>query len=951
MVVIFVKLATGKNHGMDISLQQNVLDLKTLLNAQFGYGIKQQKILFSGRVLGDEESLADCSITKECSVQLFLSKPWNEDQKSEKEETKPSNIGGEWQVVPEELDSEGNNGSKMLDFGEMVLVQLLSAVVHRAKKKKIPLKPYAVLVVGSNSARSSSIQGRELFGFLLGQCTILRILLFNHDMYTMDSLIGRRDVNLNNLLLATNTDVEVAFGTFTLKLRLRKCTLVSPSHSKILTALMSTERSWTLNDLSHFGVTLRQLTGEEAWVNSKNRNPVIDYLIGAVVSKNMTWTPASLKRIESILMNQSYLHTPGEPTTQLWFSGLRFSSSDSGISPQVFLAGIQQYDISPKHVYIGKTRPVSFAMVEFKTIRDSIVIFSMFQHKTLGSNKCIVGFGQKQRLTEEQLLHISMAGFLNIHLEDDQGGSWTCFWCFLIKSKIHVHKSPQYVEEEFSIDVCDCAVIRAERNLLEVHLHTEGRSFFIHCINKSEVEQWCSALKFAALGQQTPIGESSRYKIDCLRCSTKVCLENSYVLDTSTNFSCINCLRKDVLTYIDNESIQALSSDFSIRDLRDLLGDDEFNHYLDVAVTTLVATDEHYVTCPDCGSTWEFQEGGIEDAPNFESVIGIDNRSLTSKSQCHFLSHRVCCRECGTSFCRSCREIGYHAGFDCVDYAMYKNARHCRYCSIALMPDTIGKNPPSISLEDICNNSLCLQKRDRACLHMLPCGHPCPGIRNDQRCMPCLYPNCEAYLKEMHQTCNDFCNICFTENLGANPCIQLDCGHIFHHRCINRKLEEKWSSPRIEFGFINCPLCKIRISHPMIDLSEMQTLHRELEKQTYDLMIEEQLLNEDELQDAHNEYYQNPCGFGLYKKLAFYTCHQCKKPYYGGMAQCLDGLEEVKETDFICSACSGIGAESCVKHGKDFVVYKCKFCCSVSQFKVRHISVKNAMIDKKITII
>ena len=52
------------------------------------------------------------------------------------------------------------------------------------------------------------------------------------------------------------------------------------------------------------------------------------------------------------------------------------------------------------------------------------------------------------------------------------------------------------------------------------------------------------------------------------------------------------------------------------------------------------------------------------------------------------------------------------------------------------------------------------------------------------------------------------------------------------------------------------------------------------------------------------------------------------------MVQCLDGLEQINAKDFICSACSGIGADSCVQHGKEYIVYKCRFCCSVSQFKV-----------------
>jgi E3 ubiquitin-protein ligase MYCBP2 len=34
----------------------------------------------------------------------------------------------------------------------------------------------------------------------------------------------------------------------------------------------------------------------------------------------------------------------------------------------------------------------------------------------------------------------------------------------------------------------------------------------------------------------------------------------------------------------------------------------------------------------------------------------------------------------------------------------------------------------------------------------------------------------------------------------------------------------------------------------------------------------------------------------------------------------------------LCSACSGLGAEECPKHGKDFIQYKCRFCCGFGTF-------------------
>ena len=75
----------------------------------------------------------------------------------------------------------------------------------------------------------------------------------------------------------------------------------------------------------------------------------------------------------------------------------------------------------------------------------------------------------------------------------------------------------------------------------------------------------------------------------------------------------------------------------------------------------------------------------------------------------------------------------------------------------------------------------------------------------------------------------------------------------------------------------------------------------------------------------------NPVGYGM-NKLSFYNCFVCHKPYYGGLARCMDGLQNVNESDFICPACSGIGLDSCQVHGKDYMVYKCRFCCKVANY-------------------
>merc|ERR1712176_1518690 len=111
-------------------------------------------------------------------------------------------------------------------------------------------------------------------------------------------------------------------------------------------------------------------------------------------------------------------------------------------------------------------------------------------------------------------------------------------------------------------------------------------------------------------------------------------------------------------------------------------------------------------------------------------------------------------------------------------YEVYLNADKCRFCATALMPDGIGLDPPSPALALVCNNAICLEKRALACRRTLPCGHPCGGTHGEEHCVSCLEPECanKFECRSVHctQSKEDYCAICFTEELGEAPCIELD---------------------------------------------------------------------------------------------------------------------------------------------------------------------------------
>ena len=54
------------------------------------------------------------------------------------------------------------------------------------------------------------------------------------------------------------------------------------------------------------------------------------------------------------------------------------------------------------------------------------------------------------------------------------------------------------------------------------------------------------------------------------------------------------------------------------------------------------------------------------------------------------------------------------------------------------------------------------------------------------------------------QSGDDLCNICWTDELTAAPCVRLACGHLFHYHCARDQLSKKWPSPCISFQFADC---------------------------------------------------------------------------------------------------------------------------------------------------
>ncbi|XP_058468268.1 E3 ubiquitin-protein ligase highwire isoform X2 [Malaya genurostris] len=251
----------------------------------------------------------------------------------------------------------------------------------------------------------------------------------------------------------------------------------------------------------------------------------------------------------------------------------------------------------------------------------------------------------------------------------------------------------------------------------------------------------------------------------------------------------------------------------------------------------------------------------------------------------------------------------------------------CRFCGIT-------GSTGLLAVGNVCVDQQCQEYAANACTKLLPCGHLCGGIVNEERCLPCLQQKClAAEIKtnekepKLTQDADDMCMICFTEALSSAPSIQLDCGHVFHCHCSKAVLIRRWNGPRISFGFSQCPICKMDIQHSaLMDILEpIVSLKADVKRKALMRLEYEGL--------AKTLDNKNLAAYAM-ERYAYYVCSQCDKAYYGGEARCDAELgENYDPQELVCGGCSDVvKAKMCPKHGTDFLEYKCRYCCSVAVF-------------------
>jgi hypothetical protein len=95
--------------------------------------------------------------------------------------------------------------------------------------------------------------------------------------------------------------------------------------------------------------------------------------------------------------------------------------------------------------------------------------------------------------------------------------------------------------------------------------------------------------------------------------------------------------------------------------------------------------------------------------------------------------HRFRCRACGHDFCANCATMPYHDRHTCASWRALIAGKRCRFCADAVAPATFAANAIAqpAALQAVCASAACVALRDKSCTELLPCSHPCSGIRGE----------------------------------------------------------------------------------------------------------------------------------------------------------------------------------------------------------------------------
>ena len=369
-----------------------------------------------------------------------------------------------------------------------------------------------------------------------------------------------------------------------------------------------------------------------------------------------------------------------------------------------------------------------------------------------------------------------------------------------------------------------------------------------------------------------------------------------------------------------------------------VLGDDKMQEIEKKALMSILG--ENLVKCPSCGEQNAFEAGQVD-----YNVRDEHSQKISRQAAEDYAKHRCRCGFCKKDFCisKECNmTMPYHLGFTCEEYIRRQKAIKCKYCDAEI------KNFNRGPCDDVCNENECRERYSVSCKKILPCGHKCFGVNGELQCPPCIDEECKSFGGQFKQKKDDYCIICYAEGLGSSPIVALSCGHYMHYLCVRKRLETKWIGPKITFNHCMCPSCNKWFDCRTVPelqrmIEENKKLYQEIKEMSLKRLKFEDLDKDPRLTDPNSPWFGKKEEFAM-KRLSYYMCYVCKKPYFAGRRECGndpnmnddDPNKKFDPKDCVCGKdanLSGVaGKTNCAKHGKDFIEYKCKFCCKIASW-------------------
>jgi E3 ubiquitin-protein ligase MYCBP2 len=399
---------------------------------------------------------------------------------------------------------------------------------------------------------------------------------------------------------------------------------------------------------------------------------------------------------------------------------------------------------------------------------------------------------------------------------------------------------------------------------------------------------------------------------------------------------CHDCFEKMAKENLFEMKCKICNKDISEQLKKDVL-QDKYANLEKIALMKVLGADLIKCPYPNCGEQIAFEPGQID-----YNVKDDNGKVLTRQAAENYAKNRCRCGFCRKDFCKECFIMPYHLGKTCEENRHHQEAKKCRYCDSEIKGFNMGPD------DDVCNQGECRQRYTISCKKRIGCGHKCYGVNGEKACPPCLDRECKQFGGQFDQDKDAYCPICYTEGLGSSPIVVTSCGHYMHYQCIKKRLETKWIGPKITFNHCLCPSCNkwfdiqtIPELQKMID--ENKKLYESIKEMALKRLKFEDLDKDPRLTDPNSPWFGKKVEFAM-KRLSYYMCYVCKKPYFAGRRECGndpnmnndDPNKNYDPKDCVCGKdanLSGVaGKTNCPKHGKDFIEYKCKFCCKIASW-------------------